>query len=204
MADFNAIVADVYTITGRPDLVAETILAVKSATLQLHRSDYFYKDLFETALQYSIADYLQTIEYRTLFPQYRSLKYLRKFDPTSTDQVTKGVGRFFDILAPEQVVDAYGYPRSDICYVAGSVIQIKSSTQDSYSLIGVYLNPVIATPETYNSWIADESHYAVVWAAVSIMYGSILNNTAKKNTADASVAIEFTEVKNSNIVAKGE
>lgn len=204
MADFNSIVADVYTITNRSDLVAETILAVKSATLQLHRSDFFYKDLFETALQYSSANYLQTIEYRTLFPQYRSLKYLRKFDPTSTDQVTKGVGPFFDIIVPEQVLDSYGSARSDVCYVAGQVIQVKSSTSDTYALIGVYLNPVIATPETYNSWIADEAHYAIVWAAVSIMYGGILNNTSKKNAADSMVAIEFNETKNSNIVAKGE
>src|SRR3954471_21770445 len=103
MSTFAELVADVYTITNRSDLVTETELAVKSATLQLHRSDFFYKDLLETAIQYTTSDYLQAVDYRTLFPRYRALKYLRKFDGTS-----EGVGMFFPILTPEEVLDSYG------------------------------------------------------------------------------------------------
>jgi hypothetical protein len=35
------ILTDVYELTGRPDLVAETTLAVKNATLKAHHLDFF-------------------------------------------------------------------------------------------------------------------------------------------------------------------
>jgi len=36
---------DVIALTKRPDLVAETTLAVKMATLKAHNSDYYPRDL---------------------------------------------------------------------------------------------------------------------------------------------------------------
>jgi hypothetical protein len=96
MADFASLVNDVYTLTNATWLENETALAVKSATLKMHRSDFYFKDLFEVALEYSSAAYLQTIDYRTLFPRYRSLKYLRKLDSTGQNPT-----KFFDIITPE-------------------------------------------------------------------------------------------------------
>ena len=55
----NELIAEVYTITNRPDLVAQTLMAVRSATLKLHQSDYYYKDIFETGFQFTSAEYLQ-------------------------------------------------------------------------------------------------------------------------------------------------
>jgi hypothetical protein len=51
--------ADVITITNRPDLVAETLLAVKKATLKMHQLDFFYKDLVESGLVFDPVDYTQ-------------------------------------------------------------------------------------------------------------------------------------------------
>lgn len=200
--NFTELVAEVYTITNRPDLVAETALAVKSATLTLHRKDSFYKDLFETALQYTTVDYLQTIDYRTLFANYRSLKYLRKFDPTSTPSVSV-LKDEFEIVTPDQVFDSYNLERSDVCYVAGSVIQVKSSTKIGYSLIGVYLNPIVSTPATYSSWIALEAPYAIVFAAAALIFGNTLGDRTRQDINAASSAIEFASVWNSNILANG-
>lgn len=202
MADFNSIVNAVYTITNRPDLVAETQQAVKSATLQLHRQDYFYKDLFETALQFSTSDYIQNIDYRLLFPRYRSLRYLRKFDPTGLT-LDNGVGILFKIKTPDQVLDSYGEQVTDMAYIAGSLIQIKSSTLIQYALIGVFLNPIVATPETYSSWISDEAFYAVVYQAASIVFGTTLRDSSAQNSNIQLAQMEMLEVKNSNIIAEG-
>lgn len=203
MASFTALVADVMALTNRPDLVAETALAVKAATLQLHRSDFYYKDLFEVALKFDSVNYLQSINYRDLFPNYRALKYIRKYDPNTNNYETNGVGDFIRILTPEQVLDSYQGARVDMGYVAGDVIQIRSSTAIEYCLIGVYLNPQVATPETYKSWISDEAYYAIVYAAVAQIQGTVLNNSAKKNAALEQMNIHFLEVKNSNIIAEG-
>jgi hypothetical protein len=151
--------------------------------------------------------HLKSIDYRLIFPLYRSLKYLRKFDPNATAYTpgydTNGVGGFFTIRTPDEILDSYNQQLSDICYVAGEVIQIKSSTPIEYCLIGVYLNPVVATAETYKSWISDEAYYAVVYKAVSILYGSVLNNPAKMRSNQQLAQEEFVMVRNSNIIAEG-
>lgn len=204
MADFNSLVADVMTITNRADLIAETQLAVKSATLQAHRQDFFFKDLKEYAIQYDTKDFLQVIGYRTLFPQYRSLSYLRKFDPT--DSITAAAaqnGKFFEIISPQEVLDSYGYNRPDVCYVAGSVIQIRSSTAIQYSLIGIYESPIVTNAETYNSWIALDFPYAIVYAAASQIMGSILKNSAGYNINNTLATIEYEELRKTNILAGG-
>ena len=47
MATYQELYDDVVTITKRPDLAAETALAIRAATLKLHQSDFYFKDLFE-------------------------------------------------------------------------------------------------------------------------------------------------------------
>jgi len=197
MADFASLVADVISLTNHPELVGETALAVKSATLKMHSTDFYFKDLFETAIQYSEQDYIQVIEYRTLFPKYRSLKYLRKFDaPTNTP------GVFFDLVTPEEILDSYKAQRSNVCYVAGSVIQVRSNTPDLYALIGVYLSPTVDSPETYNSWIALEQPYAIVFEAAAMVYG-LLENDKAKSAFLQEAADQISLLRMNNITAIG-
>lgn len=203
MADFASLVEDVYTLTNRRDLINQTALAVKSATLQLHRRDFFAKDLFETALAFGTADYLQSIDYRTLFPQHRSLKYIRKLDPTVISNPTYGEGDFFNIITPDQVLDEYNQTRNDVAYVAGSNIQLRSSTRLQYVSIGIYVNPIVATPETYNSWIALEAPMAIVYLATSIIQAASLRDNAAASANINLANVEMVEVINSNILNIG-
>ena len=204
MADFNSLVSDVFTITNRRDLINETVLAVKSATLQLHRRDFFAKDLLEVILQFNTTDYLQSIDYRTIFPRYRQLKYLRKYDPTGAAYPEYGMGKFLDIVTPEQVLDSYQASRNDIAYVAGSSINLRSSTSIQYVSIGLYLNPIVDTAETYSSWIALEAPYAIVYAAAAIVQGSILRDAQGQAASNRLSEVEMVEVVNSNILNKGD
>lgn len=206
MADFNSILEQVYTITNRSDLVAETKLAIKSATLQLHRSEYFYKDIFETALQFETKDFLQTIDYRTLFPRYRSLKYLRKFDPLNNygnmPSIDVNERDIFTIITPEEVLNSYGGSRTNVVYVAGSVIQVKSNTAIQFAVIGIYQNPDVSE-SGYTSWIADESEFAIIYKAASIVFGTILGDSARRSENDAQAQLEMQQIRNSNIIAEG-
>jgi hypothetical protein len=199
MADFNSLIADVITLTNHPELVAETTLAVKAATLKMHKTDFYFKDLFETGIIFDTADYLQTLTYRTLFPQYRSLKYIRKYDGSTTPGTP---GKFFEIITTDEVLDSYKIQRADVAYIAGSVIQMRSSTADKYCMMGVYIDPIITDSATYNSWIAIEQPYAIIFEAAALIYGLLENEKAQtKYTAEA--ADQITELKMSNIVAVG-
>lgn len=187
---------EVYLLTNRPDLVNETSSAVRRATLKCHQIDYFYKDLFETGVLFSTAAYLQTIDYRALLPNWRAAKYLRKTDSTGTEQ-----GAFFDLIVPENVLDNYSINRQDVYYVAGSVIQIRSSTLLQYAIMGSYVNPNITVP-SYSSWIALDQPWAIIYTAAESIFKSIGKSeefAAFKLLRDE----ELQTLKLSNITAQG-
>jgi hypothetical protein len=191
-AAFTALLADIYTITDRADLVSETTLAVRTATLKLHQSDFYPRDLVESKVQFNTADYFQALAYKALFPQMRKLEYMRKYEsgaPTG----------FLDVVTPTNVLDSYGIAKEDICYLAGEVIQIRSSTAFTDVLIGFYQNPTTA-PDTYASWIDDLYHFAIVTEAAA----SVFKMIGKDEEAAAYKTLageQFMLVRNSNILA---
>lgn len=187
--------AEIYSLTSRPDLVNETKMAVRSATLKAHQLDFFYKDIEETGVSFSSADYLQTLDYKSLFPLYRSLKYIRKAEADGTP------GDFLSVITPTSVLDRYGTAREDICYTAGAVIQIKSSTALQYILFGFYSNPDI-TEAGYNSWIATDHPFALIYEAASVIFKTIGQD--EKATLYNKLAGELLQaIKVSNIEAEG-
>lgn len=218
MADLNSIIAEVVGLTNRPDMIAETTSAVKSATLRAHRSDFYWKDLFESNIVYATADYTQSIDYRSIIPNFRSMKYLRKFDFGTNYQNcqqnngfqgasyntngTQCPGKFFELITPEQALDSYNLQRRDVYYMAGNLIQVKSSTLTEYALFGCYLNPIVGSEATYSSWIATDHEYAIVFQAVSQIYGLLENTNAQatyQKLADAEIAMLIA----SNITGEG-
>lgn len=165
MASLNSLMSDVYVLTNRPDLEAETKLAVKKATLKMHHSDYYPKDLFETGIAWNPPAFIQSLAYKTLIPNWRSFKYLRKY----SDGLA---GAFFTLLTPEETLDRYSIAKENICYVAGDQLEIRSSTEDTNMLIGCYVHPNI-TDSGFSSWIADEHPYAVVFEAAAGVFKMI-------------------------------
>ena len=157
---------EVYTVTNRPDLVAETLLAVRQSTLALHQMDFFYKDLQETGISFTAPAYTQELEYRSLLPRFRALKYLRKSDSLGA------VTGFFTVITPEQVVDSYGVDLVDVCYAAGASIEMKSREQFQYAVLGYYENPDISVA-SYSSWIAQDHPYAIVYEAAEKVFKMI-------------------------------
>ena len=198
MATFAELVADVKTMTNRPDLDAEIKLAVKAATLKAHQTDYYPKDLFETAIIWTPIAYQQSLDYRTLIPRWRAFKYLRKYD----NSVSPGVpGKYINILTPEQSIDGYGIDREDVCYIAGESLEIRSSTQDTYMLIGCYIHPDL-DEITFNSWIALDAPFAIVYEATS----KIFKQTGYDEQAammNKEVAEQFMLLRNNNLLGQG-
>ena len=190
MATFSELLDDVYTITNRPDLVAETKLAVKQATLKCHHSDYYPKDLVETGIQFTTPALLQSLEYRTLIPQWRSFKYLRKY----IDGAPAG---FFGILTPEETLDRYAINRENVCYLAGEMLEIRSNTADSYLLLSAYIHPNISE-SAFSSWIALEHPYAIVYEAAAQVFKTIgwdeQSSAAKQNVVEQIVLLKQNQL----------
>lgn len=166
---FASILADVITLTNRPDLVGETTLAVKAATIKAHQSDDYIKDFQEYSVQFSAADYFQSLDYKVLIALWRKPRYIRKYINTGP---TAGPGDFLTYLEPEKVIDTYGDSRTDIYYVAGANIQIRSSDLLQFILVGIYTNPDI-TSTGFNSWIADDHPFAIIYEAAALVFKTI-------------------------------
>ena len=190
------LITEVYTITGRSDRVGETASAIKSATLKAHNSDYFYKDLYETGISFLASDYVQQLDYRAILPRFRSMRYLRKYD-----NVNAAPGRFLDLIVPENVLDRYTVQKTDVYYVAGAYVNINSSDQQQYYLLGCYLNPDVTT-SGFSSWIAIDHPYAIVLDAAATVFKAI----GKDEEAAAYrglVAEQLALLRASNIIANG-
>lgn len=193
-AAFTALVTDVYSITKRPDYVAETSVAVRAATLKLHQMEYFPRDLFETKINFTVADYFQTISHAILFPRMRALSYIRKFENGAPTEL-------LDIIEPTNLFDSYSVSKENVCYLAGASIQIRSNTQISSALIGVFQNPV-TDPETYASWIATLYPFAVIYEAAAEVF-NIMGFDEQAQRYRALANEQKLSVKNSNILAEG-
>ena len=163
---FASIVSDVYALTNRPDLVNETALAVKAATLKAHQFDDWIKDFTESSIQFSSADYYQTLDYKSVFPLWRKPKYIRKVDSSGNP------GNFLTYIPPEKVLDAYGANRTDVYYVAGANVQMRTLDQSQYFLVGFYSNPDV-TSTGFKSWIADDHPFAITYEAAAIVFKTI-------------------------------
>lgn len=164
---FDELVAEVYDITKRPDLVTETASAVKSATLKAHRTDFYSKDIYETGVEFPNLLYKQSLDYINFIPNFRALKYIRRV----TDALDEN-GIFFDVITPDEILDSYNKNRTDVAYVAGRVIELKASVEFKVMLMGCYVNPVVRTG-AYSSWVAEQFPFAVIREAARVLFKTI-------------------------------
>lgn len=183
MSQFDNLVSGpdgVYTLTNRSDLVAETALAVRQATLRIHRSAFFPRDVIEGLLPLSPAFNFQ-LDIPTYFPRFRAFSYLRPYT-----QITATPASFLiDWMRPDAIFDEYGVEKTNIGYIAGNNVNIKlgptNATQqqtgnapnwDSF-LYGYYQNPVLSPNAAYASWIADEHPGIIVLDAACLVFRMI-------------------------------
>lgn len=186
MATLSELISDVYTVTNRPDLVAETKMAVKQATLKMHQTDHYPRDIFETGITFPTPALIQSLDYKTLIPRWRTFKYLRKYADGYP-------GEFFTLLTPEETLDRYAINKENICYVAGEQLEIRSNTSDQFMLIACYLHPDI-TDTGFTSWIAQEYPYAIVYEAAAKVF-KMIGQDEQHNAMRQEVAEQYMLLK---------
>lgn len=196
MTTLAQLAADVYSLTNRPDMVNETNLAIRSATLKAHQREFYFRDLFESGIQFSSAEFIQSFEPKTVFPLFRSIKYLRKYD-----SIGQTPGILLNRITPDQVFDDYGIDYVNVYYSAGAEIQIKMNTQEQFMLFGGYSNPNV-TIDMYSSWIADDYPFAVIYSAVAQVF-KMLGSDTQANMYVALANDEFAVLDANNIIDTG-
>ncbi len=187
---------EVATITNRPDLTAQILLAVRRATLALHHTDFFYKDLFETGVNFLTPAFIHDLEYQVVVPRWRAVSYLRIWDNVGGTPLQQ-----FEIIDPLNALDSYALDRDYVAYAAGSVFHLRSRTEFQHILLGCYLNPDISIL-TYDSWIARDHPYTIVMEAAATVFKMI----GKDDEAAAmrlANAVDIQSLKISNVQPQG-
>jgi hypothetical protein len=148
--NFGELCDDVITITNRPELVAETQLAVRNATLKFHMIDFFFRDRVEKLLQFSASSTGFQIDIKTEFENWRKFDYIRPYDLNTAAPKNK----YIKEVAPSNIFDQFTRAKTDVCYVAGTSLNMRTADAESAFLCGWFKYPKV-TPNNFSSWIAE-------------------------------------------------
>lgn len=161
----------VYTITNRPDLIVESKLAIRQATLAAHRFEKWKKDKKEVYLPLTSSSLFQ-LDIPTYLPGYRQIEWIRPYDSVSQSPANYVLGGSEE-LAPDAIFDEYGNEKVNVWYVAGDSLNIRLGAAYDSFLIGYYANPTLMPEDSYESWIAREAPAVIVIDAARRILESI-------------------------------
>lgn len=172
------------SISGRPDLVNETRVAITKAVRKFHLADTWDRDLASATLDlslYATTDYKWAIDLTGPFmPRFRRLHYARpklkntisggdsQFLPALPDTAFFGGLRDIPILTPKNITDTYDLEFPAYAYVAGNQIILKYPLASALIAFGYHQLPDITVSTSgvvIESWIADAMPEAIACEA---------------------------------------
>lgn len=179
MPTINDLADDVYVITNRPDLVTETMVAIRKAIKKFHGADTFNRDLKVQRIDMTQLTPIAPGQYRWTIP-LSTFERFRRFSgvnypvdrPIPINQVPApliDVGTVFNAtrqfvqVAANNLFDGYGYERSSYYMLTGDSVTVKSSWYVDYLDFTFFQWPVIPADSAtlLTSWIAAEYSEAI-------------------------------------------
>lgn len=170
------LMSDVYEITGRPDLVAETMNAIKRCTLKEHSADDYPSDLTTVVPITPISTHANTFRYSVditaSLAQYRKICTIEEY---SADYLPYSgyAGRLkFSLADKDNIFDEYKAEKNNYYSIVGTAIKLKAERAIAFLDISYYTRPIVLT-DTYTSWIADRFPYVLQEAAAGEVFKMI-------------------------------
>jgi hypothetical protein len=177
---------------------AELEKMIQAATLRMHQSDFYSRDLSEATIDLGSEASSFSFNATTTFARFRALHYLRK-----TTAAAGGVAStVLTPLDPLHLFDQYGIERNDVWYNAGVNIVLRSSTNIRYLLAGWYQLPIISPVGSFASWIADLVPHAIIFDACSLIF-QMLAQQDQSRKFDELVKDQLMQVKMHGLDARG-
>jgi hypothetical protein len=158
----DELVSSVATITNRPELSAEMLIAVQRATLKMHTIDFFPKDI--QILSFPSAPLTNIVVDLPKTARVRKVKAVVGQTPFGRSIQLRSIG-FKDFVG-------FGGAKKDGFFVQGSRISIVSREPISNALVAYYEFPDTSR-ETYSSWIADLYPFAIIDDACASIYAQL-------------------------------
>jgi hypothetical protein len=172
---YTAVLADIYSITNRPDRTAETAIALRKATMKFHLAEQWAKDIGNVQVTLPVVTSGDSFSYRyTLdLSQAGSLPYFRKLSEIREyNNPLIGNEYHFKPLDNDRRVDDYVLEDINYYTVVGQAAQLRVNKQLTVLDVDYYLYPDI-TATQYNSWIAQQFQDAIVCEAAANVFAMI-------------------------------
>lgn len=174
---YDSIVADVVTLTKRPDLAEEITVAVRTATLSVHMLESFPRDISTELVKLPNAFYTAGFDIQVLFPRFRGLSTIRILDSSFAPAETPAI----EIVELGDIYDPiYGSLKNNIAYAAGTSLNVRCAVP-AYGCIVEYFQLPMVRRDSYNSWIAQLFPEPIVYKAASIVLGTNGNEEKSKS-----------------------
>ena len=201
MATLAALLADVYSLTNRPDLVAESTVAVKAATLKAHQSDFYQRDIVTGSNVFANPSLnVQSFSIAGL-TRWRAWSYLQNYDPNVIPY--QGSGSFvFDIIAPNDLIDQYQILKQNIAWQVGTQLNLRCAAALATLYYGYFRNQDV-TNAADMGWISDSHPYAIVFEATRRVFKTI-GYDEQASYYEKVVQEEYDNIRLSNVVVVGQ
>lgn len=191
MPTWSSIQTEVYTLTNRPDLAAETLAAVRSAVRTAHTSAKYWKDLVAAPL----------VGIATSTPvQSIPLSALTRPRAIASIQVT-GQDIYLDPVTIDDLVDADGFVRTNKYWGLGAELKLRAENPVSAYTVCYYQWP-FTDASNVTSWIVDDYRDLILFWAASTVLGMV-GETEIRGRMDSLAAIAFADLQQDNIEVAG-
>lgn len=178
-ASYIQLQTDIYNLTKRPDMQAETAIAIRKATLKLHNADTWKNDLTNTiyALPANPSTDLVSFRYAidmtqvAYFPYFRKIKSIYEYNNPLT-----GREQFYKELEVDRIQDDYLLEDINYWYQAGRQVNLRANKSLTNLNITYYRFPDV-TAANYTSWIADQFPDMVIEEACAKLFKTIGKDT---------------------------
>lgn len=170
MTSFADMLTRTAAITGRPELIALTKIAIRTATIRAHCTSYFHRDEFVQYVNYAPDNSSVWANIGNVFTtvaNLRQVKHVQCVDPT-----TGGVTEELKYYQVDDTYDTDGWLRNSIWKLEASNVIIRPNVQTGRVKLFGYTLPTV-TEEGYASWIADMFPDELAhWAASIVQFRS--------------------------------
>lgn len=159
--NFTEAVAEVLTITKRPDKTADAQLAVNAAISFFTLKGSFSQDLVESTIAIDPAEYGDTISISSL-TRFRRFKYVK----------APGVLSYLKYLDSDKVFTPSSQMQKNCYYLAGTNMTYILSALAASLEIGYYQYPAVLSG-TNTHWLLDISPYTIIDKAAARVFKQV-------------------------------
>jgi hypothetical protein len=166
---------DVYALTGRPDRVAETALAVRKATLKYHLSDLWKNDLTTSTVTLPVINSGTDLSFRyaldltdsVAYPLVKRISSIKEYNAIPTGREIQ-----FEEYDSDNILTDYRVERLNYWYQMGRQVTLRANKILVQLAIQYWTYPNVTTA-SYNSWIADQFPDFISCEAASSVFATI-------------------------------